>query len=105
MHVRLIFSFADFCLHVDLTETRKTYRAVFSEPRVVIPATSPAEPAVPRDLVECEPSSEQPIEGVSTPSHTVEALRSSDGRQKKRTGDSIEPVDAGRARKKKRNKK
>ena len=72
---------------------------------MVIPVTSPAEPTVPRDGVECEQSSEQPSEGVQTPSHTVEALRSSGGRQKKRTGDSIEPVDAGHARKKKRNKK
>jgi hypothetical protein len=85
-----------FCLPVDPTETRRTYRAVFSEPRLVIPATSPAESAVPRDVVECDHSSEQ--QGVLTPSHTVEA----DGRQKKRTGDR---VDAGRVRKKKKYKK
>ncbi|KAN0128246.1 PHP domain-like protein [Lactarius tabidus] len=77
-------------------QTRRTYRAVFSEPRLVIPATSPAESAVPRDVVECDHSSEQ--QGVLTPSHTVEA----DGRQKKRRGDR---VDAGRVRKKKKYKK
>jgi len=84
-------------------QTRKTYRAVFSEPKVVIPTTSPAEPAVSGDVVVCEQSNEQPLGGVFMPSHTEEALRSSDGRQKKRTGDSIEPVDT--ARKKKKNKK
>lgn len=82
-------------------QTRKTYRAVFSEPRVVIPATSAA---VPRDVVECEQSGERPLEAVLTPSHTEDTLRSSDGRQKKRTGDSTEPADAGHARKKKRKK-
>ena len=101
-HVRLFFSFAVFCILVDPTETRKTYRAVFSEPRVVIPVTSDA---VPRDVVECEQASEQPLEAVLTPSHTEEAMRSSDGRQKKRAGDSIEPADAGRVRKKKKSKK
>jgi len=85
--------------------TRKTYRAVFSEPRVVIP-TSVTEPAVPRDVVVvgCEQSSERPLEAVLTPSHTEEALRSSDGRQKKRAGDIIEPADARHARKKKKRK-
>ena len=87
-----------FCLPVDPTETRKTYRAVFSEPRVVIPATSPAEPAVPGDVVECDHPSGQLLEGVLRPSHAVEA----DERQKKRPGDSI---DVGRVRKKKKNKK
>ncbi|KAH9029377.1 PHP domain-like protein [Lactarius hengduanensis] len=82
-------------------QTRKTYRAVFSEPRVVIPATSAA---VPRNVVECEQSGERPLEAVPTPSHTEDTLRSSDGRQKKRTGDSTEPADAGHARKKKRKK-
>ncbi|KAH9055137.1 PHP domain-like protein [Lactarius deliciosus] len=57
-------------------QTRKTYRAVFSEPRVVIPATSSAD-----------------AQGlVLKPSHTEDTLRSSDGRQKKRTGDSTEPA-------------
>jgi hypothetical protein len=100
--VRFIFSLVVFfCLPVDPTETRRTYRAVFSEPRVVIPATSLAESAMPRDVVECDYPSEHPLEGVHTPSLTVKA----DGRQKKRTGDSIEPVDAGRVRKKKKSKK
>jgi len=86
-------------------QTRKTYRAVFSEPRVVIPATSPAERAVPGGVVECEQSSEQPPEEMPTPLHAKEVLRSSDGRQKKRTGDGIELVDGGHARKKKKNRK
>ena len=93
MHVRLIFSFAFFCLPVDLTETRKTYRAVFSEPKVVMPATSPVKLTVPEGIVECEQSSEQ-----------LSVLRSSDGRPKKRTGDGIESMDIGQARKKKKNK-
>ncbi|KAH9026815.1 PHP domain-like protein [Lactarius pseudohatsudake] len=80
-------------------QTRKTYRAVFSEPRVVIPATSAA---VPRNVVECEQSRKRPVEAIL--SHTEDTLRSSDGRQKKRTGDSTEPADAGHARKKKRKK-
>lgn len=69
---------------------------------MVIPVTSAA---VPRDVVECEQSSERPLEAVLTPSHTEEALRSSDGRPKKRTGDSIEPANTGHARKKKKSKK
>lgn len=68
---------------------------------MVIPTASPAEPAVPGDVVECDHPSEPLLEGVLTPSHAVEA----DGRQKKRPGDSIEPVDAGRVRKKRKNKK
>ncbi len=105
VHVGHVFSLAVFCLHVDSTETRKTYRAVFSEPRVIVPGTSAAEPLERKDVVECEQSSERRLETIHTPALMEEALRSSDEQQKKRTRDNIELADTVRARKKKKTKK
>ena len=45
--------------HSVIPETRKTYRAVFSEPTLVIPGPSVAEPSEGSESVETKPSGEQ----------------------------------------------
>ena len=97
------------------SETRKTYRAVFSEPKVVIPGTSTVQPAWSSDSLETKPSEELQPEADSaaaaaTPpvSTATEAQRKMSGRQSKRSRDSVELADSntvGGARKRRKGKK
>ena len=96
------------------SETRKTYRAVFSEPKVVMPGTSIVEPAGASDSLETKASEERRSAAESaaalTPavSTTAEGQRQINGRQSKRSHDSAEPTDSsamGSARKRRKGKK
>jgi hypothetical protein len=102
------------CLHVGgFSETRKTYRAVFSEPKVIIPSTSVVQPAEASDSVQIkssgEPLPEAELAAVALPaSVTAEVVWQTDGRPSKRTRDGSDPADhgtVGRPQKKKRGKK
>jgi len=93
-------------------QTRKTYRAVFSEPMVIIPDTSVVQPAQASDSVQTKSSGEQlpepePVAPPVPVSVTIEAAGQTDGRPSKRTRDNADPDDhgtVGRPRKKKRKK-
>jgi hypothetical protein len=87
----------------DLPETRKTYRAVFSEPKVVIPGHSPVRPADSGDAVEGKPSGEGLVGAVP-----AEVALEASGRQKKRAEDGVELADGSTtegSRKKRKGKK
>jgi hypothetical protein len=73
-----------------LPETRKTYRAVFSEPKVVIPGPSAVGPAEPGDAVEGKPLGEGLLEAA--PAEV--ALEALEGRQKKRAREGVEQADS-----------
>lgn len=101
------------CLHLGgFSETRKTYRAVFSEPKVIIPGTSVVQLAEASDSIQTKSSGERLPEAepaaLATPvSVTAEAAGQTDGRPSKRTRDSADPADhgnVGKPRKKKRGK-
>src|SRR5712691_9934234 len=89
------------CLHLGgFSETRKTYRAVFSEPKVIIPSTSVVQPAGASDSVQIKSSGERLPEAepaaVALPvSVTAEAAWQTDGRPSKRTRDGSDPADHG----------
>ena len=91
------------------SETRKTYRAVFSEPKVIIPSTSTVQLAESRDSVQTKSPGERLPEAepavVALPVFvTAEAsgAAQTDGRPSKRTRDSTDPDGTvGRPRKKK----
>jgi len=90
-------------------ETRKTYRAVFSEPKVIIPSTLVVQPAQASDSVQTKSSGErlpepEPVAPPVPVSVTVEAAGQTDGRPSKRTRDNADPDNhgtVGRPRKKK----
>jgi len=96
-------------------QTRKTYRAVFSEPKLVIPGTSVVEPGKGGDGVETKSSGEQLPEAKSTavvqPVSVVVGSPTAqpDGRQPKRARDIAEVADCntvrGARKKRKGNKK
>jgi len=97
-------------------QTRKTYRAVFSEPKLVIPGTSVVESAAEGgDSVEAKSSGEQLPEAKSTAvTQPVSVAAGSptaqlDGRQPKRARDIAEVADCNTVvsarKKRKRNKK
>lgn len=102
------------CLHLGgFSETRKTYRAVFSEPKVIIPSTSVVQPAEASDSVQIKSSGERLVEAepavvALSVSVTAEAASQTDGRPSKRTRDGSDPADhgtVGRPQKKKKGKK
>ena len=95
------------------SETRKTYRAVFSEPKVVMPGTSTVQPAGASDSLETKPLEErrpeaESVAAVTPPACTAaERQKQINGRQLKRSRDSAEPADSstmGSARKKRKGK-
>jgi hypothetical protein len=89
---------------VNLPETRKTYRAVFSEPKVIIPGHSAVGPADSGNAVEDKPSGEGPPEAAPA----GVALEASEGQPKKRAGDGVELADGSTiegSRKKRKRKK
>lgn len=91
------------------SETRKTYRAVFSEPKVIVPSTLVVQPAQASDSVQTKSSGErlpepEPAAVAPSVSVTAEAAGQTDGRPSKRTRDNADPDDhgtVGRPRKKK----
>jgi hypothetical protein len=106
VHVRV--SFLHPCLLLftadDLSETRKTYRALFSEPKVVIPGCSAVESAEPGSAVERKLLGEGLVEAAPAEG-AVEAL---EGRKKKRARDGVELADSSTtegSRKKRKGKK
>jgi len=106
VRVRVFSLFAPLALAGSLrrggfSETRKTYRAVFSEPIVVMPGTSTVQPAGASDSLETKPSTPP----ASTAAETQKQIN---GRQSKRSRDSAEPADSstmGSVRKKRKGKK
>jgi ribonuclease P/MRP protein subunit RPP1 len=114
--VRVLFALLPLAssLRLEFSETRKTYRAVFSEPKVVIPRASIVQPTGASGSLETKPSAERRPEAESaaavTPpvSTAAETQRQINGRQSKRTRDCAEPADSGTmgsARKKRKGKK
>ena len=98
----------------EFPETRKTCRAVFSEPKLVILGTSAVEPVEGCDSGEPMPSGERLLE--AKPAAVAQAVSAAagplaaqlDGRQPKRARDIAEPVDCstvGGARKKRKGRK
>lgn len=63
------YSFSSSHLLTSLLETRKTYRAVFSEPRVVIPNTTAltSQPSEPPAVLVPEERLEQPVRDMEVP--------------------------------------
>ncbi|KAI9454198.1 PHP domain-like protein [Russula earlei] len=94
-------------------QTRKTYRAVFSEPKLVLPGISGVGPVVASDRVETKPSGERLAESKSAAVASQVPLMAEpptplDGRQSKRARDSAGLTDCntvGGARKKRKGKK
>ncbi|KAI0247403.1 PHP domain-like protein [Lactifluus subvellereus] len=85
-------------------QTRKTYRAVFSEPKVVLSGPSAVVPAESGETVEVKSSGEWPPEAAPA----GVALEASAARLKKRARDGAELADSSRtegARKKRKGKK
>ncbi|KAH9975255.1 RNase P subunit p30-domain-containing protein [Lactifluus volemus] len=85
-------------------QTRKTYRALFSEPKVVIPGCSAVESAEPGSAVERKLLGEGLVEAAPAEG-AVEAL---EGRKKKRVRDGVELADSSTtegSRKKRKGKK
>jgi len=103
------------CLRLGgFSETRKTYRAVFSEPKVVMPGTSTVHSAGASESLETERSEERQPEAESAAAVTppvptaAETQRQINGQQSKRSRDSAEPADSstmGSARKKRKGKR
>jgi ribonuclease P/MRP protein subunit RPP1 len=79
------------------SETRRTYRAVFSEPKVIIPDTPAVRQSAASGSVETKPSGERQPEVISVAavappvSVTAETRRETDGQQRKRPRNSVEP--------------
>lgn len=102
------------CITWRFPETRKTYRAVFSEPKLVIPSTSVGLAGA-SDAVETKqaegrlPETKPDSVTFPVPAVTAEAPRQPDGQQPKKRGrDSAERADnntIGSVRKKRKGKK
>ena len=100
---------------VEFPETRKTYRAVFSEPKLVIPGTSVVESTEGGDSLETKSSGEQLPAAEAKQTAVTQAVPVAgsstaqlEGRKPKRSRDIAEVADCntvGGARKRKRSKK